>query len=65
VTYTVKIGRKSYRSRLYARNKRGRFKASLTLPTRARRAKRGTVELKFRGDAAFSAQTVRRSVVAR
>ena len=65
VTYTTKIGRKTYRSRRFARLNRGRFKATLLLPAKARKSKRGSIELKYPGDASFAAQTVRRSVTAR
>jgi serine protease AprX len=65
VTYATKIGRKTYRSRLFVRVRSGRFKATLDLPARARNARRGTVEIKYRGDAAFAPQTIKRTVTTR
>jgi hypothetical protein len=65
VTYTTKLGRKTYRARRTARLTRGRWKTTLKLAASARKPTRGTVELKYRGDASFTAQTVRRSVIAR
>ena len=62
VTYTTKVGRKIYRARRYVRVAKGRFKVSLRLPAKARRAKRGTVQIKYRGDSSFAPLTITRGV---
>jgi hypothetical protein len=65
VTYTTKAGRRTYRSRLFTGFKNGRFKLTLALPAKARSQKRGTLEIKYRGDHNFAAQSIRRTVVTR
>jgi hypothetical protein len=65
VVYSTKSGRRTYRSRLFVSVKRGRFRAALPLPARARRAKRGTARIAYRGDQRFAPQTVTRIVNAR
>ena len=62
VTYTTKVGRKTYRARRYVRVSKGRFKVSLRLPAKARKAKRGTVQIKYRGDSSFAPLTITRGV---
>jgi hypothetical protein len=65
VSYSTKIGRTTYRSRLVAKLDHGQFKATLRLAAKARRARRGTVEVRYDGDSAFKPRTVRRAVVTR
>jgi hypothetical protein len=66
VTYRTKIGSKAVLSRRSIRLARGgRFRTSLRLPSKARKSRRGTVVMKYRGDTRFVAQAVTRVVVAR
>ena len=44
---------------------RGRFRATIKLGARARRARRGTLEVRYAGDATYAARRVARVVVAR
>jgi hypothetical protein len=66
VTYSTKLGRKTVRARLFVSLAAGgRFKASLPLAAKARRSRRGTVDVRYRGDTRFTAQTLTRAVVTR
>ncbi|MFL5884264.1 MAG: hypothetical protein ACJ77M_04275 [Thermoleophilaceae bacterium] len=64
VTYTVKVGRRTYRLEARAKPTRGRFKATVKLPAAARHARRGTLRISYAGDRSFRNETVRTSVTA-
>jgi hypothetical protein len=66
VTFSAKVGRKTYRTASVAAPiKRGRFAATLKLPSKLRRTKRGTLEIRYGGDSHFTARTLKRTVAAR
>jgi hypothetical protein len=66
IRFSAKVGRRTYRSSFVAAKiKRGRFTGTVKLDTKLRRANRGTLELRYGGDAHFAAHTLKRSVTAR
>jgi hypothetical protein len=66
VTYSARVGRKTYKTRATAASlKRGRFTATLKLPAKLRKVRRGTLEIRYAGDSNFAAQTLKRTVTAR
>jgi hypothetical protein len=66
IRFSAKIGRRTYNSSFVAAKiKRGRFTGTVRLDTKLRTAKRGTLELRYGGDAHFAAHTLKRSVTAR
>jgi serine protease AprX len=65
VSYTTRAARRIYRARLFVAFRAGRFRAALDLPAAARRQRRGTVEIAYRGDWRFTKRTIRRSIALR
>ena len=62
VTYRVRARGGTIEHRGHARARRGRFRVSVRLSRSARRAARGTVIVRYPGDAHYRAQTARRIV---
>jgi hypothetical protein len=59
LTYLAKVGSRTYTARGKATPSDGRFKANLRISPRARRARRGTLVIRYGGGNGFLSQTVR------
>jgi hypothetical protein len=66
IRFSAKIGRRTYNaSFVAARIKRGRFSGTVKLDSKLRTPRRGTLELRYGGDAHFAAHNLKRTVTTR
>lgn len=62
ITWTVRVGRRTFRITKLARPARGRFRVALVVPSAARRATTATLTLSYGGDRRFARQLRRMTI---